>query len=183
MIRISSHASDQAVLILRIDQLHNTVIGSFQPARRQDDMGVGVYVMEASSLDSLKAWARYQNIHLLNESRDLAEPTTPLQCGNVTDTHDGAFDEICCAPYPSGRIPRYCGACGQTAKPVTFGDDEPTIGVKCPACARVNHGGARFCLACAGRLPDRHLSVSAIPRTKGEPRPLAETIAELEATL
>lgn len=176
MIRITAHPADPAFLVLRIDQDHNSAIGSFQPARRQDDMGVGVYVMEADHIQALKNWARYQSIHLLNEARDKAEPTKALECANIIDeeTH-----EVCCAPYPAGRIPRFCGACGQPANPVHYGDDEPDIGVKC-SCGHVNHGGPAYCVRCGAVLPERHLRVPAIPRVKGEPKPLGEAIAELK---
>lgn len=182
MIRISSHANDQGVIILKVDQLHNTVIGSFQPARRQDDMGVGVYVMEIDKLDSLKSWARYQNIHLLDEVRSKAEPTKPLQCGNVLKTWVAEGREVreyCCAPYHVTSIPKFCGACGQPANPVTYDADGPDIGAKCTACARVNHGGPAYCLGCGTPLPEHHLSAPALARVKAEPVPLGAAIAEL----
>ena len=176
MIRITAHPHDQAFLVLRVDQRHNPVIGSFQPARRQDDMGVGVYVMEASLVNQLKAWARLRDIHLLNEVRDKAEPTHPIECGNTVDP---ATREVCCAPYPAGRIPSFCGACGQPAKPVTYGENEPDIGAKCPGCGRVNHGGGRYCVACGSGLPERHLSAPVVNRIKGEPVSLGEAIAAM----
>lgn len=174
MIRLTAHTVDPAFLILRVDRDHNRVIGSFEPARRQDDMGYGIYVMEAGHLDALHAWAKYQNIHVLNEARDKAEPTQPLECGNELD--DGT---TCCAPYRAGQIPAFCGACGQPAHPVVFHQGEPLIGVKCPTCERLNHGGPKFCTACGTTLPDHHLRAPAIGRTRGEPVALGDAIAEL----
>jgi hypothetical protein len=176
MIRITAHSSDPAFLVIRVDRDHNRVIGTFEPARRQDDLGIGVYVMEADKLDSLKAWARFQNIHLLNEARDRAEPTRPLECGNIIDQETR---EVCCAPYPASRVPKFCGACGQPAKPVVFAAADVGSGVRCPACERVNHGGPAYCLSCASPLPERHLAAPALARVKGEPRPLGEALHEL----
>ncbi len=186
MIRITAHANDPAFLVLRIDQAHNRVVGSFEPARRQDDMGVGIYVMEADKLPSLKNWARFQDIHILNEVRDKAEPTRALECANVVNTWVVAGKEVrdyCAAPYPAGRIPKFCGACGQAANPVIHGEASPDIGAKCSACGHAAHGGPKFCPACGAAMPERHLSAPAIRRTKGEPQPLGEVIADVSAQL
>lgn len=187
MIRISHHPADQAFLLLRIDQLHNSVIGTFQPARRQDDLGVGIYIMETTNLDALKAWARYQDIHLLNEARTPGEPTRPVQCGNTTNTWTGTdgreYHDTCAAPHPAGKIPRYCGACGQPANPVIVAHTEPDTGTRCRDCGHLNHGGPAYCVSCANPLPERHLTAPALPRTHSQPRPLADTINELKTTL
>lgn len=185
MIRITRHPRDHAFLLLKVPHDLNAQMGGYGPAQLAPDLGG--YVIAADQLDSLQSWARYQGVRVLNEVRDKAEPTKPLECGNITETwttNDGReIHEPCCAPYPLGRIPKFCGACGQPANPVTYDASEPSIGVRCAACGRVNQGGPRFCVSCGERLPDRHLSVPAVPRAKSEPKPLGEVIGELSDTL
>jgi hypothetical protein len=198
MIKMTTH-DDPAFLILQVDHHHNAVIGTFQPARREDDLGTGVYVMETAHLGSLKAWARHQHIPILDDtSHTKGDPTPALHCGNVVDTFTAVdlrtkdnptrggkpgrtVEVLCEAPYPAGRVPKFCPECGQPANPIPLADIHgPTGGgAQCPGCGRINHGGGRFCLDCGTGLPDRRLTAPALPRTSGPPRPLGEAIAEL----
>lgn len=176
MIRITQHPKDHTFLLLKVPQDLNVRMGSYGPAQLAPDLHG--YVMAADQIGSFQAWARYQGIQVLNEVRDKAEPTKPIECGN----RDAVTGEPCCAPYPVGRLPKFCGACGQPAKPVIYEDDEPMIGARCATCGRLNHGGPAYCVACGERLPDRHLRASAIPRVKADPVPLSQAIGELDTT-
>jgi hypothetical protein len=184
MIRITPHPKDRDFLLLKVPQDLNDAIGSFAPAQLAVDLRG--YVMEADKLGSLKNWARFHKIPLLDETKAPGEPTQPVQCGNVIETwtaKDGTeVRETCCAPYQAGNIPTYCGACGQPANPVIFANNGPDVGVKC-SCGHVNHGGPAYCVRCGAVLPERHLSAPAIARVKGEPRPLGDAIDELRKEL
>lgn len=171
MIRIQAHPKDPGFLVLRIDQMHNGIIGSFQPARRQDDMGVGVYVMEAGHRNALQRWADLRDVHLLDEARTPGAPTRALECGNTVEVTIGrdTIAEHCAAPVRAGNIPAFCGACGQQSNPVKFDQDEPAIGTKCSSCSTVTLGGAAYCPRCATPLPERHLHAQRRLRVKGEP--------------
>lgn len=175
MIRITQHPKNPDFLLLKVPHDLNSRMGSYGPAQLAPDLGG--YVMAAADIDSFASWARYQNIQVLNEVRSQGERTQPVECGNTVD--DGT---TCCAPYRASQIPEFCGACGQPAKPVVFHQGEPLIGVKCPTCERLNHGGPRFCTACGTTLPDHHLRAPAIGRTRGEPVALGDAIAELRKT-
>lgn len=182
LMRVTNHPRKDEWLVLKFGPDLNTVIHTFGPAQQALDLGG--YVMHHDQLEALGNWCRYQNVTLFDESRSRGEPTQAVECGNVTATHpakdgSGDWDDICCAPYPTGRIPKFCGACGQTAKPVTFQGGEPLVGVTCPGCGRVNHGGPAYCIGCATPLPEHHLSAPAIARVKREPVPLGTAIAEL----
>lgn len=183
MIRVTAHPKDPAFLVLKIDQDHNQVVGSFQPAHRQDDMGIGVYVMEAEHLPALKTWARYQSIHLLNEVRGPVEPTKPLQCGNVIGSwaaEDGrTVYELCLAPLQASFIPKVCGTCGQTPSPEVFEESEPAVGTRCPSCDRLSRGGPRFCPGCGGPMPDHRLKSAAVQVPRGGPVTLGQAVGEL----
>jgi hypothetical protein len=181
IVRVTNHPRNDEWLLLKFGPDLNRMIGSFGPAQQALDLGG--YVMHRDQLDALKNWCRYQSVTLLNESRSASEPTQALECANqitVTSKHTETHTETCCAPYPTGHIPKFCGACGQPANPVTFQGGEPLVGVKCPSCERINHGGPAYCIACGVPLPEHHLHASALPRVKREPAPIGEVIAELD---
>jgi hypothetical protein len=182
MIRITAHPTDKAILFLRVDYEHNDAIGSFAPAHRQSDLGRDVFLMEADKMDALRSWAKYNAVHLLDETRRTGESTKPLECGNVIATweaEDGRLiEEQCRAAYTAGRLPKVCGSCGQAANPVIFEESEPIIGVRCEVCSRVNHGGPAYCLECGSPMPSRRLRAPAV-KVSGEPAPLGQAIDEL----
>jgi hypothetical protein len=185
IMRVTNHPRKDQWLILKFPPQINPLIGSFGPAQQALDLGG--YVMHHDQLDALTNWARYNAVQLLVEIRATGEPTRPVQCGNTTDTWTGTdgreYHDTCAAPYPAGKIPRYCGACGQAANPIIVAHTEPDTGTRCRDCGHLNHGGPAYCVSCANPLPERHLTAPALPRTHGQPRPLADTINELKTTL
>lgn len=174
MIRITAHPKDRAFLLLKVPQDLNSAIGHFGPAQLAVDLRG--YVMEADKLGSLRNWAKFHDIPLLDETRVPGEPTRPLECANIIDAETG---EKCCAPHRASHILKFCGACGQPANPIHYGEDAPDVGAKCGGCGRVNQGGGRYCVACGAGLPEHHLRAPKIPRTKGEPVSLGAAVAEL----
>lgn len=176
IVRVTNHPRKDEWLVLKFGPDLNSLIGTFGPAQQALDLGG--YVMHRDNLGALQQWARHNAVQLMVEVRAYGEPTKPVQCGNTIG--EPPVEETCCAPYPASRIPKFCGACGQPAMPVTFSAAEAELGVKCPACDRVNQGGGRFCVSCSTALPDRHLRAPVIRRSKGEPKPLGEAIAELD---
>jgi hypothetical protein len=180
LMRVTNHPRNDEWLLLKFGPDLNGIIGTFGPAQQALDLGG--YVMHRDQLDALRQWSKYQSVTLFVEARSGAEPTKPVQCGNVVKTWVSNGKEVrdyCCAPFQAGKIPKFCGACGQAANPVIYGETEPDIGSKCAACARINHGGAAYCLGCGEPLPEHHLSVPAIARVKAEPVALGDAIAEL----
>lgn len=176
MIRVTAHPKDRTFLLLKVPQDLNAAMGTFGPAQLAVDLRG--YVMPRDKLDALVAWARYQGVQMLNEAREAGEQTHPLECGNTLPNGDK-----CCAPYRAAHIPRFCADCGQPAKPVMFETDEPLVGSKCPGCHRVLAGGPRYCPHCGATMPERHLRAAAIGRVKGEPKPLAAAITEVQGHL
>jgi hypothetical protein len=180
LMRVTNHPRNDEWLLLKFGPELNNLIGTFGPAQQALDLGG--YVMHRDQLDALRNWCRYQAVTLFLEARSGLEPTQPVECGNtitVIAKSGATFEETCCAPYPTGRIPKFCGACGQPANPVTFQGGEPLVGVKCPSCERVNHGGPAYCVACGVALPEHHLHASPLRKHLSDPVPVGEVIATL----
>jgi hypothetical protein len=194
MVRVTRHPKDPAWLLLKTRPEMASMMGTLGPATYANDLHA--YVMHADQMDTLRSWARFNGVPILNEVRDPKDPLQPLECGNVVewitkDGHDTTEDDPnavevrCCAPYRHDNIPRICGACGQPANPIVFEDAEPPIGTRCPDCAKIVRGGAKWCIHCGAKMPHRHLRPPAIvaDRVKGEPRPITvdDMVAAVEA--
>lgn len=197
---LTDHPEQRELLQASIPATLNDVLGQVA-SYVHGDWNTRRFTLLRSARPGFLAWAKRHHAFVEDRSapdrpRDDADRPRPrpkpVQCGNVvgwvdgaghdtTPDADGAIPLTCDAPYPASRVPDYCGACGQPARPVVFEDVEPITGVRCESCSRVVQGGAKFCPRCGAVMPPLHHGARPVVRDQArleDPMPLGDVMAE-----
>lgn len=165
---ISSHPSDENILMLRTPHDHAAEMGRFEPARY--DSTSRAYLVHVDHLEPLRRFAKRIGMYLVDQRAQAeGERTLMPECRN------------CGQPAKLGHEPIRCPDCGEvwSSRFMDGLDNRRGLTQTCPI-GHTQLGAFPYCGTCGARIPppEKTGPPVVLRQQLADPKPLAEVVVE-----